>query len=287
MSVITKIPEPNLWEEICKEFASQRPPFEEDTDRASVATDYSDYDPARHNPVFYGKMFTKVEIDEDVSVEFDPAISHPSCLGYSFAEKPVKKETSEPTTLPDYHTCPATDYLNHYIYPWLLPALEAMLKKAKLEKCFERKRTKFNASDFLTEHLYSNNPYKKNEDRQNIQLLDIPFVKAWLKDHPRPPLPKSLIWTDDEAALRIQCFWKGYLVRKEPEIQELRIWQREWREEGTGIKRKVNEFWDKKMPDGDDSLSVPISQDNEIYLFKEIIIPSPEHSETKLDQSDT
>ena len=30
-----------------------------------------------------------------------------------------------------------TQYLNTYIYPTLLPALEAMLKQAKLEKCFE------------------------------------------------------------------------------------------------------------------------------------------------------
>jgi len=30
-----------------------------------------------------------------------------------------------------------TDYLEHYIFPFLLPALEEMLKEAKKEKCFE------------------------------------------------------------------------------------------------------------------------------------------------------
>ena len=34
-------------------------------------------------------------------------------------------------------------------------------------------------------------------------------------------------------------------------MQELRIWQREWREENADIKKRVNSFWAKKMPGGD------------------------------------
>ena len=30
----------------------------------------------------------------------------------------------------------------------------------------------------------------------------------------------------------------------------MRQWQREWREENENIAKKVNEFWDKQMPDG-------------------------------------
>jgi hypothetical protein len=29
------------------------------------------------------------------------------------------------------------EYLEHYIFPWLLPALEEMLRQAKKEKCLE------------------------------------------------------------------------------------------------------------------------------------------------------
>lgn len=29
------------------------------------------------------------------------------------------------------------EYLEHYIFPWLLPALEDMLRQAKKEKCLE------------------------------------------------------------------------------------------------------------------------------------------------------
>jgi len=32
-----------------------------------------------------------------------------------------------------------TEYLNHYVFPVLLPAMERMLEQAKKEKCFEVK----------------------------------------------------------------------------------------------------------------------------------------------------
>ncbi|XP_059165386.1 IQ domain-containing protein K-like isoform X2 [Physella acuta] len=255
MSVITKVPEVNLWEQICKEFALLKAPPELNDESGSVATLYDDYDPAKHNPVFYGRMFAKVTADVDVTTDFDPTIGHPSCLGYTFSDKPPK--TEKPSTPPpqDRFQCTPTEYLNSFVFPWLLPALGAMLQQAKLEKCFERKRTKFNACDFLTEYLYQHNPNKDTESRKDTKLLDIPFVKQWLQKYPRPPLPKSLIWSEDEAAIIIQSNWRGYLVRREPEIQELRIWQREWREESAGIKKRVSEFWDKQMPNGDGSFT--------------------------------
>lgn len=48
-----------------------------------------------------------------------------------------------------------------------------------------------------------------------------------------------------------------FQVRKDPEVQELRQWQAEWREENGGIKRRVSDFWEKKMPE-----SPNVSQDN-------------------------
>ncbi|CAG5120195.1 unnamed protein product [Candidula unifasciata] len=253
MSIIVSAPEPSLWEQICAEFAKQRLAVDEDDDGGSVATDYEDFNPARHNPVFYGRMFAKVATDADVYAEFDSALSHPSCIGYSFTSKPPKVDRHPAAIPPNRFICSPTEYLNYYIFPWLLPALEAMMKKAKIEKCFERRRTKFNACDFLTEYLYINNPLAGQQDRKDMQFFDIPFVKQWLKDHPRPPLPKSLIWTEEEAVVIIQSFWRGYLVRRLPEVKELREWQREWREENHGVVNRVSEFWDEQMPESDDS----------------------------------
>ena len=42
-----------------------------------------------------------------------------------------------------------------------------------------------------------------------------------------------------------------FQVRKDPEIQELRVWQKEWREENENVNKKVKDFWDKQMPEGD------------------------------------
>lgn len=39
---------------------------------------------------------------------------------------------------------------------------------------------------------------------------------------PRPYYPKSWLWTEDEAALYIQKYVRGWLVRKRSDVQEMR-----------------------------------------------------------------
>jgi len=246
MSVLTQVPEPNIWEEICKEFQAKRPPFKED-DNTSVCTVKENYDPSKTTPVFFGKMYASVGTDCNSFREYDAAVSHPACVGYAFVDKPPCSPPPSPPPAPNKKSCSPREYLEHYIFPTLLPALEQMLYTAKTERCFERKRTKFNALDFLTEHLYKKNP--DTNEREKMTLMDIPFVQEWLKDHPRPPLPKSLLWSEEEATLIIQSFWRGYKVRREPDIQELRQWQREWRAENENVSQKVNKFWAKQMPE--------------------------------------
>ncbi|XP_035745122.1 IQ domain-containing protein K [Egretta garzetta] len=144
---------------------------------------------------------------------------------------------------PDPKTCSPREYLEYYIFPVLLPGMAELLHRAKKEKCFERKRTKFIACDFLTEWLYNKNP--KRKDESFTEFFSIPFVNDWLKDHPRPPIPLSLLLSEEEASIVIQSFWRGYRVRCDSEIQELRQWQKQLREDKNIIKR-VKEFWTKQ-----------------------------------------
>jgi hypothetical protein len=243
MSLITNAPEGNIWNSICKGFKLQRPPFCDD-DASSVATLVEDFDPSKHTPVFCGyKMHKRIHIDPPAVQDFEPAISHPACVGYAFVEKP-EKPPPPVFMIPDKNKCTDAEYLQYYIFPTLLPALEEMLRQAKLEKCLERKRTKFNSIDFVTEYLYRFNPNKCG--REDTTLCDIPFVKAWWNVHPRPPLPKSLLWSEAEASLIVQSFWRGYQVRMEEDVQELRQWQREWRDEN--VKEAIEQFWENSIP---------------------------------------
>ncbi|XP_065588368.1 IQ domain-containing protein K isoform X2 [Cyrtonyx montezumae] len=155
---------------------------------------------------------------------------------------PIPKAAPLPEA-PDPKTCSPQEYLEYYIFPVLLPGMIELLHEAKKEKCFERKMTKFIACDFLTEWLYNHNVRRKDEPF--TEFFSIPFVNSWLKDHPRQPLPLSVFLSEEEASIIIQSFWRGYLVRSDREVQELRQWQKQLRSEKI-IFQKVEEFWAKQ-----------------------------------------
>ncbi|XP_078097078.1 IQ domain-containing protein K isoform X2 [Mustelus asterias] len=248
--LIGKRQQRNLWEEICAEFEAISSHFLEDSrpETASVSTEISQYDPSKHSPVFYGHMVAKVSVDTSVLENFNAEYSHPAFLGYAVVQKPpppASPPPPPPIPPPDEKTCSSRQYLEYYIFPVLLPGMFETLKQAKIEKCFERKRTKFNACDFLAEWLYN----------------------------PRPPIPLSLLLSEDEAALIIQSFWRGYQARCDPEIQELRQWQKELREESRGFRKKVTAFWaeqeskvGQKMEEVEESVPAP-SEEVPVKVF--------------------
>ncbi|CAF0845059.1 unnamed protein product [Brachionus calyciflorus] len=231
----------NLWEEICRDFEKKKNPI---VKNESV----NDFDPTKYSPIFYGYSYEKTLLDdENLIKDIDVANSHSACFGYTlepFKAKNTARSNNEQKI--DRDKCTEREFIENFVFPTLLPALEKMLHEAKNYKCFERKRTAFNACDFLTTYLYQNNPFVsryETEERKLMSLYDIPFAKEWLQMHPRPALPKSLVWTEEEAALKIQAFFRGYLVRRDPEVQELRQWQKELREENQNIIQRVEKFW--------------------------------------------
>ncbi|KAI5139933.1 IQ domain-containing protein K isoform X2 [Manis pentadactyla] len=209
----------NLWEQICQEYEAELPPFPEEYKVKQAA------------------MITVSPLRE-TSVDTERLYAVPRSAVGSPAPCPrVKSETVNPKT------CPPKEYLEMFIFPVLLPGMASLLHQAKKGKCFERKKTKFIACDFLTEWLYNQNPKRAGEPF--TEFFSIPFVEQWLKIHPRPPIPLSLLLTEEEAALIIQSFWRAYLVRCDPEIQELRQWQKKLHEE-KHIRQRVKIFWAKQ-----------------------------------------
>ncbi|XP_016279351.1 IQ domain-containing protein K isoform X3 [Monodelphis domestica] len=192
-------PEKNLWEQICEEYEAEQPPFPEG---------YK----VKQQPV----ITVSSPLESTVFPGLSPEHFFQVTPNYAIVQDIPCMMPEAPEVL-DPKTCPPREYLENFIFPVLLPGMANLLHQAKIEKCFERKKTKFVACDFLTEWLYN----------------------------PRPPIPLSLLLSEEEATLIIQAFWRGYLVRCDPEIQELRQWQKQLRED-SHIRQRVKEFWAKQ-----------------------------------------
>ncbi|XP_076461698.1 IQ domain-containing protein K-like [Babylonia areolata] len=261
MSIITTKPPPSLWESVCQELQEERERFEREDGEVEPKR-VQHFDPSRHHPAFYGKAFAHIPGDYSVKTELDQSVGHPSYASYWTADESVTESVDLPKPLKDRKTCTNREYLELYVWPSLLPALENTLVTARSQGSFGLKKVQFNSLDYLTEFLYNHNPLHPEDERKRLPLFDIPFVKDWLKLHPRPPQPVSLTWTEDETATKIQSAWRGYLVRRDPEVQELRKWQEEWRffNREDQIQEEVSGFWDRIMPDAPPSSSSDVHQ---------------------------
>ncbi len=70
---------------------------------------------------------------------FDSALSHPACFGYYVEPHVIEQEIVKEKPKLDKNKCTEREYLEEFVFPILLPALNSLLNEAKKYRCFEVK----------------------------------------------------------------------------------------------------------------------------------------------------
>ncbi|XP_014477362.1 PREDICTED: IQ domain-containing protein K-like isoform X2 [Dinoponera quadriceps] len=159
-------------------------------------------------------------------------------------------------------TLSVPDYLDREIFPILLSAMREMLIEVHrrdalqveftrflfpvtLTRCpfqfeknlpyilYRKGKCSFNALDCLAEILWNRNSLHPNRSHTWTDIFGIPQFQLWLRS--QPIYPKSWLWTKEEAALRIQRYIRGWLVRKRADVQEMRQFWKIISAEGTEL----------------------------------------------------
>jgi len=74
------------------------------------------------------------------------------------------------------------DFLDYYIFPTLLPAIESLINYAKVNRVLRCRYCTFVPMDYIVEYLFNNNSKFPERKDQPTELNNIPFVASWLQD---------------------------------------------------------------------------------------------------------
>ncbi|CAD7083555.1 unnamed protein product [Hermetia illucens] len=112
-----------------------------------------------------------------------------------------------------------SDYFENEIFSQLIPAMRSTLNMAMQKCALKHQKCIFNGIDCLAEVLFNRNP--KHTDRAN-NWTPAYFLFYDPETSIRPKYPLSWILTRKQAALIIQKWVRGYKVRKQKEVQEMK-----------------------------------------------------------------
>lgn len=114
------------------------------------------------------------------------------------------------------------DYMENNVFSVLFPVVTNVLLEAVRTDSLSKLQTIFDPLDLIAEKLWNNNPKYPERLKENLSIHDMPWAKQILKDNPRPYFKRSWIYTPEEAATTLQAYYRGYLVRKRDDVQEMR-----------------------------------------------------------------
>ncbi|XP_011549765.3 IQ domain-containing protein K [Plutella xylostella] len=121
----------------------------------------------------------------------------------------------------------ACDFISNEVFPYLLPALEQSLCKAEVWNALKTQTCFYNGIDHIAQELWKNNPRFPSRKFHDDHIFNMPWVREYLKENPRPLYPKSWLWSEDYAATVIQKTVRQYFVQRTDEVQEMRsFWKK-------------------------------------------------------------
>ncbi|XP_076757615.1 IQ domain-containing protein K [Xylocopa sonorina] len=156
-----------------------------------------------------------------------PISSNSNCPDYCRKDVTKSEKIEINTVIQEDEDLSLSNYLDKNIFGLLIPALKETLSEASKWDALRVQKCRFNGLDYIAQILWNRNPRRSKTYSPPLDVFDIPPFKEYLRLHPRPYYPKSWLWSKDEAALRIQKYVRGWLVRKRADIQEMRqFWKK-------------------------------------------------------------
>ncbi|KAK9882048.1 hypothetical protein WA026_018898 [Henosepilachna vigintioctopunctata] len=116
------------------------------------------------------------------------------------------------------------------------------LEMIKTQTFHLRRRSSYDPIDHFAQFLWAHNTrYPDRIDKYN-NIHDMEWVQKYLRQNPRSFFPFHLVWNENFAAIKIQSYMRGYWVRKQENIQEVRKFWKQLKDEnkssGTSLSRR-------------------------------------------------
>ncbi|XP_024080676.1 uncharacterized protein LOC112126235 [Cimex lectularius] len=135
----------------------------------------------------------------------------------------VRRKLENPNNFWDTNN---TTYLGKKTFPTLMQGMVECLKLAKARGILMTRRFKIDAVDFISEYVYNHDPYYPERLSEPKSIFDIEKFRKLAINGERGHCPTSWDWDREQAAIVLQKNLRGWLVRKRPEVQRVRIFHK-------------------------------------------------------------